>query len=83
MRIFKDLVCAVFMIANDNGVGEVSCTEAILDSIRTTESKAEQDECEDKDRNGDCISKILRVSCGLGALCYCRETVCDCSDGNN
>ena len=50
------------MTANDNGVEEVS---SIIDSIRmvladcmTTESKAEQDECEDKDWNGDCVGKI-------------------------
>ena len=53
------------MAANDNGVEEVS---SILDLVRmsstvladciTTESKVEQDECEDKDCNGGCVGKI-------------------------
>ena len=59
----------------------------VLADCITTESKAEEDEFEGKDWNGDCVGKILglvyRVSCDLGALCYCRETVCDCSGGNN
>ena len=53
------------MAANDNGVEDVS---SILDLVRmsstvladciTTVSKAEQDEYEDKDWNGDCVGKI-------------------------
>ena len=76
------------MIANDNGVEEVSCTEAILDLIRmfaivladcmTTESKAE-DECEGIDWNGDGVGKIgsgiESVRCSLGTLCYCSVNV--------